>query len=421
MWLARDCIRASLLEEAEDFLTRYGREHARDYRTACGFGFVHLERGSYTRAADFFTEALGSRITPVQKTYLLLLLSRIYTYIGDEDRALAALKEALRTEPYCLEARFEEIVRYFQRGQPSDAMSRLLKLLRFAREYWAAALISPELTKFQSSIAPEFRKIAIEAGKEAQAASREADRTVASLKGFLRDDDEGVAEIVSAQKRVHELLEKPSALPACQDAVHTAKRIVADCEAIEKERKEAAAKALLKLEARGATLLRDGAGAAKLIPLVRSILERLGALVEGLERREPIDRCLEQCEALSREFEPIEAAAIRLKARAEIFPDVGKRFQGLVRRPFDHRRCRAGSFSRHGHSASTPFIRVRAWRSLPGSCWLRRPFSLSGACLPRCSRSGMPLSSRRGHGRRSKRRAGAEPAIELTIPLLKRR
>ena len=116
-------------------------------------------------------------------------------------------------------------------------MSRLLKLLRFAREYWAAALISPELTKFQSSIPPEFHKIALEAGREAQAASHEADRTVASLKCFLPDDDEGVAEITSAQEHMHELLKKPSALPASQDAVHTAKRIVVDCAAIEKREK----------------------------------------------------------------------------------------------------------------------------------------------------------------------------------------
>ena len=132
LWLARDCIRMSELDQAEDFLQRYGRQNSKDYRAACGLGFVHIEWGSYSSAVDCFTEALSQETTPVQKTYLLLLLSRIHTITGDHDKALEALKEALRIEPYCLEARFEEVVRYFQLGQTSEAGSRLLRLLHFS-------------------------------------------------------------------------------------------------------------------------------------------------------------------------------------------------------------------------------------------------------------------------------------------------
>jgi len=330
LWLARDCIRTSELDEAEDFLQRYARQNSKDYRTACGLGFVHIERGSYTSAADCFTEALSQETTPVRKTYLLLLLSRIYTITEDHDKVLGALKEALRTEPYCLEARFEEIVRYFQLRQTSEAGSRLLKLVHFAREYYVAALISPELTEFRSSFIPEFRKLVVETRKEAQAASEEADKAVAALKGLLRDDDEGIVEMVSMQERMHELLEKPDALLACQDAIYAAKRITADCGVIEKERKDHAVKMLLKLEERVGTLLRDGAGTARLTPLVRPILERLRSLTEGLERREPLDRCLEQCEALSRELEPVETVGKRLKERAEFFRGWGGFFKDLT-------------------------------------------------------------------------------------------
>ena len=282
LWLARDCIRASQLDEAEDFLRCHSRDNSRDYRTACGFGFVHIERGSYASAVDFFTEALGLAVAPLQRTYLLLLLSRIYTYDEDYNRALGALKEALRAEPYCLEARFEEIVRYFHSERQSDAMSRLLKLVSLSHGYWAAALISPELAEFQSSIAPEFSRLAVEACEEAHAVSCEADRSIASLKSFLGDEDEGVAEAAFMQERMHELLKKPDALPACQEAVYTAKQIVADCAVIEKERKHAAAAMLLKLEARVGMLLGEGPGQARLAPLVRSILVRLRALEEGL-------------------------------------------------------------------------------------------------------------------------------------------
>jgi hypothetical protein len=150
------------------------------------------------------------------------------------------------------------------------------------------------------------------------------------LKSLLPDEDEGVAEAVFMQERMHELLEKPDALPACQEAVYTAKRIVADCAAVEKERKDAAAAMLLKLEARVGMLLGEGPGRTRLAPLVRSILVRLRALEEGLERREPLDRSLKQCEALSVELEPIEAAAKRLKERAEILLGCGGFFKDLT-------------------------------------------------------------------------------------------
>ena len=329
LWLARDCIRMSELDEAEDFLERYARENSKDYRTACGLGFVHIERKGYTSAVDCFTEALSQETTPVQKTYLLLLLSRIYTISEDREKAIGALKEALRIEPYCLEARFEEIVQYFQLGQTSDAGGRLLKLLHLAHEYYAAALISPELAEFRSTFGPEFRRLVIEARKVAQAASEEADNAVAALKGLLRDDDEDIVEMVSMQERMHELLEKPDALLACQDAVHTAKKITTDCGAIKKKREDQAVKMLLKLEERVGTLLRDGISRARLTPLVNPILERLRSLTEGLEQRESLDRYLEQCEALSRELEPVEAVGKRLKERAEFFRGWGGFFKDL--------------------------------------------------------------------------------------------
>ncbi len=319
LWLARDCIRTSELNEAEDLLQRHARQNSNDYRTACGLGFVHLEWGKYTSAADFFNEALSQATTPVQKTYLLLLLSRIYTCTEDHDKAFGALKEALRIEPYFLEARFEEIVRYFQLKQSSEAGSRLLKLLHFAREYYVAALISPELAEFQPAIAPELRGLVMQAHKEAQAASQEADKAVAALKGLLRDDDEGVVEMVSTQKHMHEMLEKPDALMASQDAIDMAKRIAADCDVIEKTRKDHVVKVLLTLEERVGTLLRGGIGTAKLIPLVRPVFEHLRSVAKGLDRREPFDRCLEQCEALSREIEPLETLARKLRGRAEFF------------------------------------------------------------------------------------------------------
>ncbi len=318
LWLARDCIRVSQLNEAEDFLARFGREHVKDYRMACGLAFVHIERGSWEFAADFCNEALALDVTPLQRTYLLLLLSRVYAFSKDVDKSSWALKEALRTEPYCLEARFEEMVRCFQEGQPTDAVSRLFKLLRFSHEYWAAALISPELTEFQPLFAAEFRKLGMDAAKEAQVVSREADAAVVALKGFLGDNDEGAAEILSMQEQMRALAAKSDAILASRDAIRISQKIIAECAVLEKKRRDAAKGVLVALQERVDTLLHDdNADTAKLLPLVRSMFERLCTLEEGLKRREPAKRFHEQCRAISMELAPIEEASKQLKERAQ--------------------------------------------------------------------------------------------------------
>ena len=107
------------------------------------------------------------------------------------------------------------------------------------------------------------------------------------MKGFLRDDDEGIVEMASMQERMHELLEKPDVLLACQDAIHTAKKITADCGAIEKERKGHAVKMLLKLEERVGTLLRTGTARQDLLPSFAPFLSVFALSRRGLSGASP--------------------------------------------------------------------------------------------------------------------------------------
>ena len=138
LWLARDCIRTSRLEEAENLLRRYGRRNSYDYRAPCGLAFVKIEKENYITAADFLTDALALRVGNVQRAYLLILLSRVSEFItsssGEEK-----LREALALEPFCPEAMFELIIRYFRGRREADAASRLIRLIRTYKEYYPAA------------------------------------------------------------------------------------------------------------------------------------------------------------------------------------------------------------------------------------------------------------------------------------------
>ena len=162
LWIARDCIRVSDLNEAEKLLMRYGRQNRDDYRAACGLAFIKMEREEYRDACDLFHEALEQAVSPAQKTYLHLLMSRIWELLEKRDKSLEALKEAIRIEPYCLEAKFEDAARHFQLGRQTDGLNRLIKLLKLSHEFYLPALISPELAEFRPAIASELDKLRVE-------------------------------------------------------------------------------------------------------------------------------------------------------------------------------------------------------------------------------------------------------------------
>jgi len=317
LWIARDCIRASDLGEAEKLLTRYSRQNWKDYRSACGLAFISVEQGEYRTAGDRFREALNQAASPAQKTYINLLVSRIYELLGKRDKSLEALKEALRIEPYCLEARFEEVIRHFQMERQTDGLNRLAKLLQFSHEFYVSALVSPELSEFRPLILPELDRLQAQVRDEALEAAKEADAAAAALTRFLDAADADVAEILAMQERLRGLLAKPEVFLLCREAFHTAKRITADCGAVERERRENAVKVLRGLKERAGALI-QGVIAARMALRVRPIIEQLKRIEEDLLRREPLARCMDQSAQASMELDAAEEIARRWKERAEL-------------------------------------------------------------------------------------------------------
>jgi class 3 adenylate cyclase/tetratricopeptide (TPR) repeat protein len=330
LWLARDCIRTSDLDEAESLLARYARQNSRDYRVLCGLGFVKMERGNYLSAVDFFTEAINQETNQVQKTYLFLLLSRIYELIASPDKAQDMVREALGLEPFCPEAKFEEVIGYFRLKRQNEALSRLLKLIHISREFYAAALIAPELAPFQPVIVPELHKLVARVGIEARDAAEEAEKEVAGLKGFVKEDDEDFAQVLSMQAQMAELLARPEAFLVYYDAVNLARRITAACGVIERERKEEMTKAVRKLEERAKKLVQSRTQAGGVRNLLRPVFDRLRAVTGGIEAREPFPRCLERCEEISKELDSVEVIVEKMEARARLFLTWGLFFKDLI-------------------------------------------------------------------------------------------
>jgi tetratricopeptide (TPR) repeat protein len=315
LWLARDCIRTGRIEEAEDLLSRYGRRNQGDYRTSCGLAFAKIERGSYVTAADLLNEALNQPTGNLQRTYLLLLLSRVYEFIPDLSKADEKLKDALAIEPLCPEGTYEQIIRYFRGRREADATNRLVKLIRIYKEYYPATLISPELAKFRDVFSPEFEKLVVQTRGEAGKAAEEADKEVALLKGFVGENDSDVAQVLSSHKQMRELIEKPEALFNYHEAIAMAARIVAECKELDKERAEHAGSVIQKVENRVDEAVQRSAQPHKAVALFQRILDRVARLKEELQARAPLAPCLAQCEEMERETDAIEVQIKELDVR----------------------------------------------------------------------------------------------------------
>ena len=330
LWLARDCIRTSRIEEAEDLLTQYGRRRSSDYRAPCGLAFVKIEKDNYVTAADLLNEALDQRVGNLQKTYLFLLLSRVYEFVPDLSKADERLRDALAVEPFCPEAMFELIIRYFRGGREADAASRLVRLIRIYKEYYPAALISPELARFHETTSPELEKLVAQTKGEAEKAAEEADRAIAALKGFLGEDEPDVAEVLSSHGQMRELLDKPGTLLNYYEISERAGRIIVACKDLDRERVEQAATAIRKVEARVGAAVRRSSQPSKAIALFQPILVRVVALKNDLQARAPIAPCLPQCEEMEREAASIEVAIRQMDARYAILQMLARLSRDIV-------------------------------------------------------------------------------------------
>jgi hypothetical protein len=317
LWLALDCIRTSQLEQAEDLLIRYSQRTVKDYRLQCGLAITRIERGNYSEAASLLHEALGFELSPVQRVHVLLMLYRVHELMGDQPRAYEKLRDALRVESFCPEAIFLDVIRQLNEKKLAEGVARLLKLVQVFREYYPAALISPDLADFQDVIVPELLKVKEKIRAEGKEVAAEADREIETLKRFLDVDDGDFSQIVDMYNQMRESWARPKAFFNCWDTAYLGKKIADLCRVLDHERARQAEKAIFNLEARynAAAAQRFARTTGKL----RVVAAKLAELKAGLENRQSFKEGMKECEELSKALDVIDAMVQELQQKKEFY------------------------------------------------------------------------------------------------------
>ncbi|NVL89398.1 MAG: hypothetical protein HWN69_00180 [Desulfobacterales bacterium] len=224
LWIALDCLRVSNLAKAEALLKSSLEKYPKDYRPYCAIGFLNVEKNEFLAAEHYFDKALDYAATEPQKIFLLLLLCRLYDIHDRPFKAEEKIREILLINPFCEEAKYQDIIFKFKGEKESEALHRLIKLIQQNRQFYINALIDPELAQFSEIIHPKLKSLFDQAKDDAEGVPNKTENDLSKLEQLMGEQE--IKEAQSLQLKLRKL-SKADSYFAYQDIIHYGESILA--------------------------------------------------------------------------------------------------------------------------------------------------------------------------------------------------
>ncbi|MCX5810636.1 MAG: hypothetical protein NTX36_14925 [Proteobacteria bacterium] len=235
-WLAQDSLRISDLDKAESTLNKALENKPDDFRVYCMLGYFCIEKGDFVHAESYFDTALFHVKTGVHKTFIQLLIARLYALNNKPHDALKMTGDILLKNPSCIDAVYMDIIIKFQQQKETLAIQRLIKLIQNNREYFMYAYMDSELMPYSGFIIPQMIILFRKAKEDATSLLSVAENEFAGSKEM--HDKQSVAEIQSLFLKVKNTLALNSYF-GYLDAANYCSLITSKCRDLFKERKKA--------------------------------------------------------------------------------------------------------------------------------------------------------------------------------------
>jgi len=152
LWLGEDSLRVSKHKEAHAMFDKALIHNIKDYKPYTALGFLAVETDDFSKALHQFRRALSHISNPLQKSYVLLLISRIYELRDNLEDAITTVREALLTAPHFLEAKYRHAVLLAKKGNKNEALSILRNLIATEPHFYIKVLIDPGLNPIRRDI-----------------------------------------------------------------------------------------------------------------------------------------------------------------------------------------------------------------------------------------------------------------------------
>ncbi len=223
--LGEDCIRVAKLQQAESMISAYLEQHPDDYKSYTAEAFLNIERGDFTRASQYLRQALKKYRTDLQWIYINLLLARLYGINGKYDEAASHIRDALRIDPYCFEAQYQNAVLLIKMGYISQGKEILRGVIKEDRIFIPKCLIDPELANARKAIDSLLMKTLNEAKDEAISTSGQAREHLELARNWFDDGSSKLKECEGMYKRIKDHISSESFF-GYMDASNLSERLV---------------------------------------------------------------------------------------------------------------------------------------------------------------------------------------------------
>lgn len=205
IWIGQDCIRVSNLVQAESVLVDALEKYPGDYLALCAMGFLQVENGDLPRAKRFFKQALDNTHALPRQIFTRFLLARIHELSGEQRHSEDQVRKILLAESLCQEALYLNVLSKFRKGNHTDGIRRLRRLIDTNRKYFIAALIDPELARYSHRIHPEINKILEKTADQADLLASQAAEEMEKMQQLLGGEDTELKRARSYCEKVQEL------------------------------------------------------------------------------------------------------------------------------------------------------------------------------------------------------------------------
>jgi len=152
LWLGEDSLRVSKYNQASTMLNKALEHNVEDYKPYIALGFLAVETDDLIKAAYQFRRALPYPSNPLQKSYILLLISRIYELRNNLEEAIDKVREALIIAPHFLEAKYRHALLLAKKGDKNEAISILRNLIATEPNFYIKVLVDPGLNSIKREI-----------------------------------------------------------------------------------------------------------------------------------------------------------------------------------------------------------------------------------------------------------------------------
>ncbi|MEJ5242040.1 MAG: tetratricopeptide repeat protein [Desulfomicrobiaceae bacterium] len=117
----------------------------RNYQPRVLLGFLSMERDDSKRAAEFWEEALSLAYTPLQRSFMLLLLGRLREIVRDYTDAIRFYSRAHRESPRFFAAKYRQAVCMLKSGFINEALGFFREIVSQDPDIFSMLLLDPEL------------------------------------------------------------------------------------------------------------------------------------------------------------------------------------------------------------------------------------------------------------------------------------